>query len=81
MTEQTKAKGLAFNKGGYIALFLTVVFVVLRVSNAITWDWVWVVSPIWIYAGLIILGYVLFVVTLIIVFLAVRLSKKDKKDE
>ena len=37
---------------------LTIAFVVLKLLGKITWSWVWVLSPIWISAGLtiIILG-------------------------
>ena len=27
---------------------LTLVFIALKVSNNINWDWVWVLSPFWI---------------------------------
>lgn len=29
-------------------VLLTVVFVVLKVMNYISWSWLWVLSPIWI---------------------------------
>lgn len=31
---------------------LTIVFIVLKLCNVITWPWVWVLSPIWISVGL-----------------------------
>lgn len=31
---------------------LTIVFIVLKLCNVITWSWVWVLSPIWISVGL-----------------------------
>ena len=34
---------------------LTIVFIVLKLTNNIGWSWVWVLSPIWITAGLILL--------------------------
>lgn len=47
------------NKGmGCIALItiqLTIVFIVLKLVNVIDWSWIWVLAPIWIYAGLFIL--------------------------
>lgn len=42
---------------------LTVAFIVLKLCNVIAWDWVWVLSPIWISAALvctILLGIVCF---------------------
>lgn len=34
---------------------LTIVFIVLKLCGVINWSWVWVLSPIWIVAILIIL--------------------------
>ena len=39
---------------GFIGL-LTIVFIVLKLLGFITWSWVWVLSPIWIEAILIVL--------------------------
>ena len=34
---------------------LTIVFIILKLCNIITWSWLWVLSPIWIPIGLVIL--------------------------
>ena len=34
---------------------LTLVFIVLKLCNVITWNWWWVLSPLWISAGLTLL--------------------------
>lgn len=34
---------------GFVGL-LTIVFIVLKLTNIITWSWLWVLSPIWISA-------------------------------
>lgn len=34
---------------------LTIVFIVLKLLGLITWSWVWVLSPIWIDAILVVL--------------------------
>ena len=45
----------ASNNGGIgFILLLTIVFISLKLSNAINWSWFWVLSPIWI-SGLIVL--------------------------
>ena len=31
-----------------ISIFLTLVFIVLKVNNLVSWSWWWVLSPIWI---------------------------------
>ena len=56
--------------GTSLAALLAVVFVVLKLTNVITWSWWWVLSPLWISAAIA----VLFVLVLTII----KLSKKDK---
>ena len=46
------------NGMGCIALItiqLTIVFIVLKLVNVIDWSWIWVLAPVWIYAGLFLL--------------------------
>ena len=48
---------------GFVGL-LTIVFIVLKLIGKITWSWWWVLSPLWISAGLvllILLGILIFV--------------------
>lgn len=40
--------------GGLLAVLLTVLFVGLKLTNVIDWEWIWVISPVWIYAGLVV---------------------------
>ncbi len=42
---------------------LTILFIGLKLTNQITWSWVWVLSPIWI-SGLIV--FALFIILLAI---------------
>ena len=37
------------NTMGFVSA-LTLIFMVLRLTGAITWSWVWVFSPLWIAA-------------------------------
>lgn len=39
---------------GFIDL-LTVVFIVLKLTKVITWSWWWVLSPMWITLGLLLI--------------------------
>lgn len=48
---------------GFVGL-LTIVFITLKLCGVINWSWLWVLSPIWITAGL-----VCFVVAIILVVL------------
>jgi hypothetical protein len=34
------------------AVYLTVLFVGLKLAEIIHWSWWWVVSPVWIFAGI-----------------------------
>lgn len=53
--------------GGFLAALLTVAFVVLKLCNVIEWSWWWVISPLWIYAGL---SVIVFIIALIIFIIA-----------
>lgn len=39
---------------GFVGL-LTIVFIVLKLTNVIAWSWWWVLSPLWISAALFVL--------------------------
>lgn len=38
-----------------------VVFVILKLTNLITWSWWWVLSPIWIYVLLVIVSFIILI--------------------
>ena len=50
------------NAGGGIGFagLLTIVFIVLKLLDKIDWDWVWVLSPLWISAALGVLVLIIF---------------------
>ena len=39
---------------GFVGL-LTIVFIVLKLGKVISWSWLWVLSPLWIVAGITVL--------------------------
>lgn len=47
------------SKGMGLDVILTIVFIVLKLCEVITWSWWWVFSPIWISCGIAILVIVL----------------------
>ena len=50
---------------GFIGV-LTMIFVVLKLTDNITWSWWWVLSPLWIYTLVIMLfATILIIITLI----------------
>ena len=62
---ENSSKGIGC--GGFPAALLTVAFVVLKLCNVIEWSWWWVISPLWIYAGL---SVIVFIIALIIFIIA-----------
>ena len=54
---EKKSVNVSFNIGGT----LTIIFIVLKVLNLITWPWIWVLSPIWISIILIFFSVVVLV--------------------
>jgi hypothetical protein len=61
---------------------LTIVFIILKLTNLISWSWWWVLSPIWIE-----LGIVMFIIAIIAIVYGVRFirlkieSKKYKRSK
>lgn len=49
MASQSSSGGI-----GFVGL-LTIVFIVLKLTNVIAWSWWWVLSPLWISAALFVL--------------------------
>lgn len=48
MNNKTKQGGLG------IVSVLTIIFIVLRLLGVIKWSWIWVLSPIWISAVIVV---------------------------
>lgn len=57
-----KEKQTTVNGGIGFTGLLTIVFIVLKLLGIITWSWVWVLSPIWIYAILVVLLVVVLII-------------------
>lgn len=54
-----------------LALVLATVFIILKLTEVISWSWLWVLSPVWIYVALFLL---LFIIVFIgVVFLGYKL--------
>ena len=65
MAEKVVYKGVSFP----MLLFIT--FLILKLTNVISWSWWWVTSPLWITFGI---GIVLLLVVVIILFLVAFLK-------
>ena len=46
---------------GFVGL-LTIAFIVLKLCKVIAWPWVWVLSPVWISAALVLTVFVIVVI-------------------
>lgn len=55
-------KTVSVNVGGGFPALLTTLFVGLKLTNYISWPWVWVLSPLWIPLLLWLIFAVIFVV-------------------
>ncbi len=54
-TTSSSSSGIGFTG------LLAIVFIILKLLGKITWSWWWVLSPIWISAGLVIAFTLLFI--------------------
>lgn len=66
MSKQATSSAQASSSGIGFSGLLTIVFVVLKLLNVISWSWWWVLSPIWIPVVLIL---VILIVVGIIAFI------------
>lgn len=55
-SNSSSSSGIGFNG------LLTIVFIVLKLLGKITWSWWWVLSPLWISAGIWILMLVIMLI-------------------
>ena len=62
-------KKIVINSGLSFTTILFITFLVLKLTNVITWSWWWVTAPLWvcpaIVLGLIILACILFVLAVL----------------
>lgn len=56
------------NKGMGLDIILTLIFVVLKLCEVITWSWWWVFSPIWISYGIAIIVMIIVAILCPVVF-------------
>lgn len=74
MSKQVTASTPSIGFGGA----LTILFIALKLTHVIDWSWVWVLSPIWITIGLVVL--VILAVILFAVIGALVSSKPSKRN-
>lgn len=75
---QTKNKLPILNIAVAFLTFLTFIFIILKLFNAVTWNWVWVLFPLWFSTALIIAILIIFVIYLIISLIAKKNNKNEK---
>ena len=68
--EEPKQSTTVVKSGISVPVLLTIVFVVLQLCKVINWSWWWVLSPLWISAGI-------FVLILIVTFIIVAISNRN----
>lgn len=56
--------------------FLTLIFILLKIFKAINWQWIWVLSPLWLSTALVIS----ILIIAIIIFIISLIFRKDKDE-
>lgn len=69
--DKDKSPTVATSGGIGFAGLLTVAFIVLKLVGIINWSWLWVLSPLWISAGIGI------IVCIIVLVIAIILYKRN----
>jgi fatty acid desaturase len=57
MDMDTDSKDVIKDNGINIISVLTIVFVVLKLCGVVSWSWWWVLSPLWIWGIVLIIGF------------------------
>ena len=60
-----KNQTVVYHGIGFTGL-LTIVFIVLKLTHYINWSWWWVLSPLWIEAGIAILACLICILIIIL---------------
>lgn len=53
---------------GFVGL-LTILFVGLKLTEYIDWEWIWVLSPVWVSAAIVVTIFLIIVATIFIAHL------------
>lgn len=80
ISTQTKNKLPILNIAVAFLVFLTFIFIILKLFNAVTWGWGWVLFPLWFSTALIIAILIIFIIYLIISIIAKKNNKNNKAD-
>lgn len=75
---ESKGSSAAGGGIGFTGL-LTLVFIVLKLCGVINWSWWWVLSPLWISAGLVVVVLLIIGIICLIAHLVQRHTKKISK--
>jgi len=76
----SKSNSLITIKGTGFCSLLTIAFIILKLCKVIEWSWVWILSPLWISAGLLIL-FLIVVGIIYFIYLCVQEKKLKNKKE
>lgn len=74
VTEEQNKKFPVLNTITAFFGFLTLIFILLKIFKAINWQWIWVLSPLWLSTALIIS----ILIISIIIFIISLILRKDK---
>lgn len=62
-------------QGPSLCTLLTVLFVGLKLAHVIAWSWLWVLSPLWIPAAIVLAILIVILVIGLVIGLIVALAK------
>jgi uncharacterized protein (DUF983 family) len=54
-------------------VLLTIIFVILKLTNTINWSWLWVFSPLWISVLIWLIIILIIVITLFLLWVYLKL--------
>ena len=61
-----KKVSINFGGGGFI---LSIIFLVLKLTHVIDWEWIWIFAPVWIPLGLVAAILIIYYIVILLIAL------------
>lgn len=61
-------KRIIISSGITFPMLLFLVFLVLKLTNVITWNWLWVTAPLWLPSAIVISILLIIVIIFLLIF-------------
>ena len=61
-------KRIVISSGITFPMLLFLVFLVLKLTNVITWNWLWITAPLWVTPAIVISIFLIIAIIFLLIF-------------